>query len=451
MTDSATLPAGISASLRTRLLRAGIGSAVVRASYIVLQFAVGVVLARLLGPEALGLYAYAIAVAQILAIAAQFGFPAFLVRQIAVYQAGDAVPQIKGLLIGSMQMTLVMSFIVATAGVGLVLMLAPGLREGHHGAIVMGLSLVPVFALASVTAGALQGLGHPVLSQVPEQLIRPTFLLTGLGLVLLFQPSLSAENALSIQFGASLLALLGGLWALVAQAGPTIRSAAAAMHRAQWVRQSLPFLLLAGAQMLNNQISIIALGALAPQSQVGYFRVASQVSDGLSVALIAISIVIAPQVAGLHARRDLSSLQRVLVLSHRAAVLIVLPAALTLAIFGADLLAFVFGEVYRPAAGAMSIMVLGKVAYATVGFAGLALSMVGHAGVAAAIALGTVGFSAALALFLIPNFGIAGAAIAAVAGQMIVNVVSVLWMRGEFGRDFSAFARLSQAGSAQLG
>jgi O-antigen/teichoic acid export membrane protein len=441
----------MSASLRIRLLRGGVGSAAIRASYIVLQFAVGVILARLLGPEALGLYAYAIAVAQLMAISAQFGFPAFLVRQIAVYQAEAATPEIKGLLIGSMQMTLVLSGIVAVAGAAVVLVLAPGLGEGHDRAIVMGLALVPVFALASVNAGALQGMGHPVLSQVPEQLIRPILLLIGLGMVLLFQPNLSAEIALSIQLGASLLALLGGLWVLVMQAGPTIRAVTAAMHRAQWVRQSLPFLLLAASQLLNNQISFLVLGALAPQSQVGYFRVASQTSDGLSVALIAISIVIAPQIAGLHARQDLSSLQRVLVLSHRMATLIVLPAAVALAVFGADLLALVFGEVYRPAAGAMSILVLGKAACATVGFAGLALGMVGRPGIAAAIAFGTVGLSGTLALALIPTYGVEGAAIAAVAGQLVVNIASLVWIRSAFRRDFSAFARLPQAGSAELG
>ncbi|KQU99080.1 oligosaccharide flippase family protein [Devosia sp. Root105] len=437
-------------SLRARLLRGGIGSAAIRVSYIALQFAVGVMLARLLGPDALGLYAYTIAVAQLLAIAAQFGLPAFLVRQIAVYQAEAATPEIKGLLISSMQLTLALSIIVPLTAVGAVLLLA-GLSEGHRWILVIGLSLVPMFALASVSAAALQGLGHPVLSQVPEQFIRPVLLLLGLVAVLLSQPGLSAETALLIQLGASLLALFGGVFALVVRVGPAIRAAAAVMHRARWLRQSLPFLLLAGSQVLNNQIGILVLGVLAPQSQVGYFRVASQISDGLSVALIAISIVIAPQIAGLHARQDLPRLQRVVVLSHRVATLIVLPSAIALAVFGADLLALVFGEDYRPAAGAMSILVLGKAAYATVGFAGLALSMVGRAGTAAAITLGTVGLSGTLALALIPTYGVEGAAIAAVAGQLVVNIASLVRIRSAFGRDFSAFARLPQAGRAERG
>ncbi len=219
------------------------------------------------------------------------------------------------------------------------------------------------------------------------------------------------------------------------------------MHRTQWVRQSFPFLLLSGAQVLNNQINIILLGALAPQSEVGYFRVAVQVTDGLTVALIAISIVIAPQIAGLHARADLSNLQRVLVLSHRAATLIVLPLALALTAFGADFLTLVFGKEFRPAADSMSILALGKIAYATVGFAGLALSMMGRAGVAAVITLGTAALSALLALVLIPIYGMTGAAIAATTGQLLVNFGSVIWIRKVYGRDLSAFGRLPRAGS----
>jgi len=437
----------MNSGLRARLLRGGAGSAAIRASYIALQFAVGVILARLLGPESLGLYAYAIALAQLLAISAQFGFPAFLVRQIAVYRAETAVPQIKGLLVGSMQMTLLLSLTIAVAGAALLPVLAPGLGQGHDTVVILGVSLVPLFALASVSAGALQGLGHPVLSQVPEQLIRPTLLLSGLAILTLSQAKLTAEMALSMQIGASLLALVVGIWTLVAQTGPAVRKAAAAMHRTQWVRQSFPFLLLSGAQVLNNQINIILLGALAPQSEVGYFRVAVQVTDGLTVALIAISIVIAPQIAGLHARADLSNLQRVLVLSHRAATLIVLPLALALTAFGADFLTLVFGKEFRPAADSMSILALGKIAYATVGFGGLALSMMGRAGVAAVITLGTAALSALLALVLIPIYGMTGAAIAATTGQLLVNFGSVIWIRKVYGRDLSAFGRLPRAGS----
>ena len=95
----------------------------------------------------------------------------------------------------------------------------------------------------------------------------------------------------------------------------------------------------------------------------------------------------------------------------------------------------------------MSILALGKIAYATVGFAGLALSMMGRAGVAAVITLGTAALSALLALVLIPIYGMTGAAIAATTGQLLVNFGSVIWIRKVYGRDLSAFGRLPRAGS----
>lgn len=182
------------------------------------------------------------------------------------------------------------------------------------------------------------------------------------------------------------------------------------------------------------------LGVLTTQEQTGLYRVAVQVIDGLGIVLFAISAAIAPQLARLHAQTDWPSIQRILVYSHRAAVLVILPAALVIAGFGRELLTLVFGEEFSAAAGALEILALGKVAYASVGFAGLALSMLGHAGAAAIITLATVMINITLNLYLIPHYGIEGAAVATVVSTFSVNVASQVWIRQVFSRNFSAFA-----------
>lgn len=431
---------GSAGSLRGQLLRSSLGSAGIKMLYALVQFGVGIALARMLGPEALGLYAFTIALVQLLAIFAQFGFPAFLVRTIAVTLTMGKISELKGLVIGAMQIVTVLALIIiALASTWFI---GPGLKpdEIPQHVLLIGLMLLPLLVIAATNGGILKGLGHVVVAQVPDFVIRPILFFIILLAFSVFGTHLSTEEALLMNAGATLLALVTGLLLLRHHLPMQFAQTTAKMQHLQWLRQSLPFLLLAGAQVLNYQTDILMLGVLTTQEQTGLYRVAVQVIDGLGIVLFAISAAIAPQLARLHAQTDWPSIQRILVYSHRAAVLVILPAALVIAGFGRELLTLVFGEEFSAAAGALEILALGKVAYASVGFAGLALSMLGHAGAAAIITLATVMINITLNLYLIPHYGIEGAAVATVVSTFSVNVASQVWIRQVFSRNFSAFA-----------
>jgi O-antigen/teichoic acid export membrane protein len=427
-------------SLRGQLFRSSFGSAGIKMFYVLVQFGVGVALARMLGPEALGLYAFTMALVQLLAIFAQFGFPAFLVRTISVTLTMGEISELKGLVIGAMQIVTILALIImALASTWFI---GPGLKpdEIPQHILLIGLILLPLLVIAATNGGILKGLGHVVVAQVPDFVIRPILFFIILLAFSVLGTHLSTEEALLINAGATLLALVTGLLLLRHHLPTQFTQTTAKMEHLQWLRQSLPFLLLAGAQVLNYQTDILMLGVLTTQEQTGLYRVAVQVIDGLGIVLFAISAAIAPQLARLHAQTDWPRIQRILVYSHRAAALVMLPAALVIAGFGRELLALVFGEEFSAAADALEILALGKVAYASVGFAGLALSMLGRAGAAAIITLVTVVMNITLNLYLIPHYGIEGAAMATVVSTFSVNVASQVWIWQVFSRNFSAFA-----------
>lgn len=429
--------AGPEGGLRSQLIRGSLANIFIKAIYIVIQFAVGVMLARLLGPEDLGTYAFTIALVQVMAIIGQAGFPAYLVRSVALYSTHEAFSELKGLLIGSFQIVIVLSLIVTNVGVAWLIGSGVNVGQVPPHIIMTGLVLVPLLAMGATNSGAIRGLGYVVVGQIPDQIIRPAVYLAVLLTIYAFGLAFSLKDILLVYAGALFASLVAGFVLLIRHAPRQMRNITAEMHRTQWLRQSFPFLLLAGVQVLNYQTDVVMLGMLSTQEQVGLYRVAIQVADGLGVLLFAISLVIEPQLARLHAQQDWQRVQRLLVYSHRIATLVMLPVVLLIVGISTDLVTLLFGAEFRPASSALDILSLGKIIYATVGFSGLALSMFGHAGTAAYLALITVVMNVTLNFMLIPYYGIDGAAVATVVSQFIVNMLGVIYIKLKFRFDTS--------------
>ncbi len=426
--------------LRAQLLRGSLGSAGIKAIYFLVQFSVGVILARVLGPKALGIYAFIMALVHLFVVLSQFGFPAFLVRSIAVNRSSGNYAELKGLILGAGQIVLILSLLLSF--MAFLWLVRPGqtTNDIYASALIVALLLLPFLSLTATFSGATRGLGNVIISQLPESIIRPTIFLILLLLIVRLGATLEAKEALMTYACSALIAMASSMILLRHCLSREIWLATPIIKHREWMRQSFPFLLLAGAQVLNHHIDVLMLGVMTAQEQVGLYRVAIQVADGLGITLFAISVVIAPQLARLHALSDWSRIQKVLVYSHRGGALVMLPLGVTLAVLSIPFLTFIFGEKYSTASGALEILVLGKIAYATVGFVGLALSMLGRAGVAAVITFLTVIINVTLNALLIPRYGIEGAAMATVISQFGVNLATMCWMWNQMSRNFSAFA-----------
>lgn len=423
---------------RSKIVGRVLGSVGLKAGYVVLQFTVGALLARLLGPESLGLYAFTIAVAQLLSVVAQFGFPTSLVRHVAVGTESGAHGAIKAQLRTAITIAIAASATIVIAG--LIWQYFSGAKRSEA-PLLLGLFLVLPLALTGSLSGAIRGFGKVLLGQIPDQIIRPLFLLLPLAFLTILGKEVSAPDAMAMNILASLSALGLASWILWRTLPAPVRHASPSNSLSSDLWVTLPFLLLAGAQALNYHLDMLLLGILVPADQLGLYRVALQVSDGLQITLLAISTVIAPQIARLHAQNNLLGAAQLLVMSHRNAALIMLPLGLGIALLGQPLLNLVYGQAYAGAFTALAILSFGKIAYAMVGFAGLILSMLGRAGEAALLSVSSLLINATLNLLLIPRFGIEGAAMTSIIVQFLVNAAGLLYLHRKYGLDFSALGR----------
>jgi O-antigen/teichoic acid export membrane protein len=143
----------------------------------------------------------------------------------------------------------------------------------------------------------------------------------------------------------------------------------------------------------------------------------------VSFPLTTSSVVLAPEIARLHAQNHTAALQRLLT---RSTLLTLLPAglaALVLVLGGRLILGSVFGPAFEAASGALAILAIGQLFNSAAGPVGLFLSMTGHE----KDALNGIIMSAVLNLVLnavlIPPFGIVGSAIATAFSYLMWNLL----------------------------
>ncbi|MCS3904510.1 O-antigen/teichoic acid export membrane protein [Methylohalomonas lacus] len=429
---------GGSESLRGQLIRGGIGSMAVKIAGLLLNLAVAVVLARLLGPAGYGTYAFALSIIMLLAIPAMFGVPNLLVREVAKYQLHEQWPLLRGALRRSHQAVSLMALIIGALALLIILGRGESLAEPGRLTFAIGLLLLPLLALNSLRGAALRGLRRVVQGQLAEMVLTPGLLVL-FALAFAVGLSLTPPLAMLAHAAAALTAFIAGSWLLRRALPLQVQTVAPAYSSSEWLAGVLPFSLITGIQVINNQADIVMLGILTDNAAVGLYKVAVQGSVLVAFGLTALNMVLAPHITRLYQQGERERLQRMVKASARVVLLIALPVAAVFALFGATLLELVFGSDYRGAHTALAILAAGQLCNAAAGSVALLLNMSGHErltawGVGCAAVVNIL-----LNLILIPRFGINGAAMATAVTLACWNGLLIIAVRRKLDINSTAF------------
>lgn len=404
-----------------------IWSFLLRATNTGLGFFVTVLLARMLGVEGYGIYAYVYAWVRLLAMPAQSGLPPLIMRETARGLAAEEPERVKGAWYWAGRVVTALSLLIIL-GIGpLLIAWMGGLGALKGQTMAWALVLVPLIALGNLRDGALRGLGRIVAGQVAELTIRPgLFLLLLAGGALVLQ-RLSAPMAMSFHALASLVAFLVGAWWLGKWTPATVRRAQPRVESKGWLLSSLIFALLSGFSVVNNQASTIVLGIFGQPEQVGVFRVAVRVAALASFGLQTVNMVVAPRFARLYTSGDTARLQRVVTGSAR----VVLASNMLLTVFfaalGRSFFHWIFGAEFVASYTPLLILLVGQVINSLAGSVGYLLNMTGHErDTAMGMGIGVV-INLILNLVLVPRWGVEGTATATAVSMALWN--GLLWWR----------------------
>lgn len=415
------------------LLIRGVGAGVLLKGFNTLAtFATAILLARALGVEHYGIYAYAISWITLLGVFAKAGIDQVMVRNIAVYhQAGDWA-HIRGMLrfgLGLVSTAGVLSALAAAALAWLLHADAPAMRN----ALWIACLLLPLQAITVPFGAAQNGLRQVVNAQLPGLLIVPLAFLLAIGVMywLLPAPGFTADQALAVRvaavaigLGAATLLLRRGL----RQAGFPASLPKPQYQAGQWWRSAVPLVLMGSMFMVNANADILMLGALAGAAEAGVYKVATRGAELLTLTIAIIGAPLGPLIARLHATGDHQKLQSVI---RRVAWLAFLPTACLggFFLFNGALFLRIFGVEYAgpEAVSALQMLTFGQLIHVAVGPVGLLLLMTGQERDAAASLTAGALLNVILNTFFIPAWGGVGAAAATTISTSVFASL-MLWL-----------------------
>ncbi|MGC3874645.1 flippase [Halomonas sp. GXIMD04776] len=408
---------------KLNILKTSGSSVLLKVFNVLVVLLISIVLARSLGPDGYGIYAFAYSIATLLAVPVQLGIPQLIVREIAGFQLDNKWELFKGILQRANQSVVIVTTIIFTV---LILWLFLYGNSNVDSLSIQVFSwaalLIPFIALGNIRGAVLRGIRSVILGQLPEMVIRPGLFLL-LVLIAGYYGALQSTSAMMLNVIASFTTFVIGSIMLQKKIPIEVKSVDASYETKRWIGSALPFALIAGMQVINRQTDILMLGFLGGSEEVGLYKVAAQGSLLVAFALTSINMVLAPYVTRLYKQGNSVQLQKMITLSAQIILATALPVAAVFIVFGEFFLLQVFGNEFVDAYPPLAILCVGQLINAGLGSVVLLLNMTGNEkdtvrGVVVAAILNVV-----FNLILIPFLGMVGAAIATMITTAVWNVL----------------------------
>ena len=387
-----------------------------------MRFVTTFLLARLLGGAGVGLYFQAYAFLALLDLVALSGFKKTLTRFVAVHVA-ERDP---GSLRGTLRLGLLLPTLAAVILGTVLFVVAPlvATEAFHDVRLIMPLQVVALALPATVFTDAALSATQGFRTMRPYAFIG-----------LIFEP------ACRIVLTALLLAagwgLEGAMIALLITNLAAAALAAASLRRIMSRTKAAPrysfrelfgfsiaswIATLASAGLL--WIDTILLGLYREPSEVGVYQVATRLVLLATIFMQPLGESFAPRVADLYQRADFSSLKELYGLVTSWIVRLSMPAFVILLAFPTDLLTL-FGPGFSIAATVTVLLAVGELFDVATGPSGHMLLMSGRPKLTMACNITGLALNVGLNAWLIPHYGIIGAASAWAASLAIINIMRV--------------------------
>jgi O-antigen/teichoic acid export membrane protein len=389
------------------------------------RFFIAFILVRLLGAEQFGLYNLALSVSTISVGLAVFGLDSALVRYIAILASRKDEEGVWGALQIGVGGAMLFSVVTGTVIFALAYPIAESVFNAPQLVPLLQLVgvIVPVLALSEVLAGACRGfkrMDYPVIAQsIAQPLIRLILILAllvvGLNATLAIVTYALADLSASVV----LLYFLNrefSLWRSFRKVKREFR-AILTFSLTYWLSEMM--------LKFKNNIQTILIGSLNNITGVGIFSLASQITAVSGDFSSAINTSAKPIMAELHDRQDFKQMERIYQTSNKWVVMLQLPVFLVMVLFPEQILS-IFGNSFIHGASALIILALADLISVGTGMGSIIIDMTGHTKLKLINSVIRIIIYVVLNFFLIPRFGIVGAAISVLVGEAVINVLRLV-------------------------
>jgi O-antigen/teichoic acid export membrane protein len=409
-----------------RVARSSIIAFFVYSAGVGLTYCSQLIIARVVGIDTYGMYAYVFAWIIVLTYCSTLGFDVALLRFIPAYQAQRAWPLLQGVIQYAERRAAFVGF--AVIGVGSCVVISWRSTPEIRNTFLVGFMVVPVLALVRLRCSVLRAFGGVVSALAPDRALRDGMLIALVSvatLVLGWRVDAPSVMLATLVSSAVALACTGvvmrwrrpaGLGAVMPTYDPPI-----------WRRAAIPLVILVATESLMNRTGVMLLGWIADTKSAGIYSLAFNIALVVTLPRIAVNTLFAPEISGLHARKEKAMMQLLVTRASSWTLAAGFFVALGLFLLAEPLLGW-FGGGYEAGVPALRILLVSQVIAASAGSQLYVMTMTGHERSAAMLLIAGAIVNAIASAVLISWCGLTGAAISTGAVLIIWNAAMGLFL-----------------------
>jgi O-antigen/teichoic acid export membrane protein len=284
--------------------------------------------------------------------------------------------------------------------------------------------MLPIMALRNLRLATMRGLHYILIGLIPEHIVAPLLVITLTVLAyFVLGENLTAAWAMGMRLFAVAITLTIGI-GILNRVLPVAAKEANPEYKTQvWIRSALPLAFLGATYIINTQADSLMLGAIRGSEEVGLYLPVSKGAQLINFVTVAANTVLAPTIASLYSIGNRKKLQRIIAKGTRIVFGVALVLTLGLVIFGRWYL-LLFGAEFTAGYYALSILCFGQLVNAGTCAVSHLLVMTKYERLTAFSDGGGAILNVVLNAFLIPLWGIEGAAVATSVSLIIVNITN---------------------------
>src|SRR6185312_14543383 len=347
---------------KSKLFTVILPSFVVRSGYFLLAYLTQIALTRMLGPSRYGVFVYTGTIIFLLMNFSSYGFEVLALRFTSTYLSENKMALWKGLYKWSLRMLVIIGTTVA-AGTALYLWVSVyWLRfmaeTPYTLPILVSCSIIPIYTLMNFYGNLLRGQNKLVISFLPDNTIKPFFLLLSLVALRLILGQMNLYLAIALNLVSFIVAF--AFVVAIFQKGNHTKEIKAEYDKPMWRKVIGSLFVLTCVGTLHGRIDTIMLRYLKDSSQVGIYYLAERDASALFFFQYIMSIIISPSIARLNILTEKDKLQKLISRMVRWVMLFSLPAFAIIVLFSKPIILLSGGE-FLPGQTALIIICIGHI------------------------------------------------------------------------------------------
>jgi O-antigen/teichoic acid export membrane protein len=391
-----------------------------------LKYLFELIVAKELGAELFGVFFFGFSIFKILERLAALGLNNGVLKFVSLFKGENDEPRIKGTVILSLKAVLLAGTILA---IGLIT-LSHGISSQFFPGKNIDLILI-VFAVGVIftamteifvfTTQAFQIMTYKVLVR---RIIEP-----GISLLLLFFFLLLGWQIFGATLAFVIALAIGTICAFffMRKVIPYItkKTPESIFETKKIMSFSWPLFFVGFFDLINNYINTLMLGYFKTSTEVGIYGATWRTAFIIPIILDSFNSIFAPVISDLFNRKENKKLEDLFKIVARWIFTISLPVTIVLIFFSSEILS-VWGQEYTLGATSLIIICLAQLINCTTGSVGFVLMMTGHTKINLINNFIGLLLAVSLNLWLIPRYGVLGAALSLGTVLAIINIIRLI-------------------------